>query len=99
MWLQFFTKSAASREKSALASDRRRRDGPIRISDSGGSRDAILVIEVAKSAKGQPEFVFGVNGMTQNSLIVTLDDREVWTKPQVPGPGRYDTWTWITTRQ
>ena len=67
------------------------------ITANGTNPDAILVIEVEKSADGQPEFVFGVTGMTQQALIIALDDREVWTKPQVPGPGDYDTWTWFVT--
>jgi hypothetical protein len=30
---------------------------------------------------------------------VTLDDREVWSKPYVRSTGSYDTWVWFWERQ
>lgn len=63
---------------------------------NGTNPDAILVVELHKSPDLGGEWKFSVAGMTTGGLSVKFDDKEVWSKPAVPGTAAsFDTWEWF----
>jgi hypothetical protein len=63
---------------------------------NGTNPDAILVVELHKSGDAGGEWKFSVAGMTTGGLSVKFDDKEVWSKPPVPGvAASFDTWEWF----
>jgi hypothetical protein len=63
---------------------------------NGTNPDAILVVELHQTGNGRGEWKFSVAGMTTGGLSVTFDDKEVWSKPTVPGTAAsFDTWEWF----
>src|SRR5262249_12121149 len=65
------------------------------LTTNGTNPDAILVVELHQPQGSAPQWKFGIAGMTASGLSMTLDDREVWSKPYVRSTGSYDTWVWF----
>jgi hypothetical protein len=73
------------------------RDGAVfGFTANGTNPDAILVLELRQDGDDAGEWKFGVAGMTTGGLSVKFDDKEVWSKPAVPGTAAsFDTWEWF----
>lgn len=76
------------------------RDGGVfGLTTNGTNPDAILVVELHQNGDSNGEWKFGVAGMTTGGLSVKFDDKEVWSKPAVPGTAAsFDTWEWFWER-
>ena len=65
------------------------------LTTNGTNPDAILAVELHAKKGAEPEWVFGVAGMTQGGLSVRFNTKEVWTKPYAKAIGSYETWNWF----
>lgn len=73
------------------------RDGAVfGFTANGTNPDAILLVELHQDGDAGGEWKFSVAGMTTGGLSVKFDDKEVWSKPGVPGTAAsFDTWEWF----
>lgn len=68
------------------------------LTSNGTNPDALVQIDVRKSAGGQAAWHYGITGMTDGGLSVRLDESEIWSKPQQTGVSDHETWTFFWER-
>jgi hypothetical protein len=65
------------------------------MSSTGTNPDLLVLIEVRPGEDGKPQWQYAYSRITSNSLILRLDDKEIWSEVAVAtSPGGYDTWTY-----
>ena len=78
----------------------REKDRPIEgslfaLTSNGTNPDAVVLLEIAKTATGGDEWLFAAHGLTGDKVEVKLKEDTVLTFPYTGKPGNHGTWMWI----
>jgi hypothetical protein len=65
------------------------------LTSNGTNPDALLLLQLAKSAAGQDEWRYGMHGLTGDEVEVRLRESVVHAQPYTGVPGNHGTWMWI----
>ena len=70
------------------------------MSSTGTNPDLLLLIEARPDGDGKLRWEHAHGRITANSLVLRLDDQDIWSEVSVPtDPAGYDTWTYYFLRR
>jgi hypothetical protein len=69
------------------------------MSSTGTNPDLLLLIEARRDADGKWRWEYAHARMTSTSVIVRLDDVEVWAEASVPNNMAFDNWAFYFLRR
>jgi hypothetical protein len=70
------------------------------MSATGTNPDLLLLLEARPDEGGKLRWEYAYARITANSLIMRLDDQEIWSEVGVPSSAAgYDTWTYYFLRR